>query len=153
VLEPNLDWLPNRLSRSLMPDQQPQRPSSTAPGAAFMIGSVRVARTGSIIQRISRPLICFDQEHLAYIPIKHEVPGNRCASCVPNPFIVHYLGRKAHDGFLEYLSKMATLCTRGKSPMVTSVDDHSLRNAALGFACSRRFKSLRKSPPQTTQNK
>jgi hypothetical protein len=24
--------------------------------------------------------------------------------------------------------------------MVTSVDDHPLRNAALGFACSRRFK-------------
>jgi hypothetical protein len=53
-------------------------------------------------------LICVDQEHPAYTPIRHEVPGNRCASCVPNSFIVHQVGQQARDGFLGHLSDKAT---------------------------------------------
>ena len=51
-------------------------------------------------------------------PIKHDVPGNRCAGCVPNSFIVQYLGRPAHDGFQGHLSEMPTFRTCGSSTVI-----------------------------------
>ena len=46
-----------------------------------------------------------------------------------------------------HLSGQRTIRPRGQSPIVTSVDDHPLRSAALGFACSRRFKRSPKIAP------
>jgi hypothetical protein len=67
-----------------------------------------------------------------HTPIKRDIPGNRCAGCVPNSFIIQYLGRPAHDGFQGHLSEMATTQPSG-SP--EHVEEWFGLNASIDLQC------------------
>ena len=104
-------------------------------------------------------LICRSNNTPAHTPIKHDVPGNRCAGCVPNSFIVHYLGRQAHDGLLGHLSERPTW-TKSLALFVQVERRPRLHQwtilaetRPLGPLARTVSKGPRKSPPQTSQNK